>query len=163
MAELKPQEEPPVSDPPVSRYDDDGRLVTEEEASILPSEWVGPSRKVGGVSHYEAVLIGFEGPTQYKVSVGDCVYLSPDEDAKPWCEVGLVTHLYLAQTGDFAGEKVVKVRWLYRNTQVPKESARNMHICELYYGLHDDENLVESIKECRSTHVSMKQYTFIMK
>eukprot|EP00965_Chrysotila_dentata_P061824 2048179-Pleurochrysis_carterae.AAC.1 len=146
MAEPEPEEEPPEEGGAVPRYDSDGRLVTEEEGSILPSEWVGPSRNVLGVNHYDAVLIGFEGSAQYKVCVGDCVYLSPDEDAKPWCEIGLVTHLYLAQTGDFTGEKVVKVRWLYRKSQVAGAASRNTHNRELFYGLHVDENLVESIE-----------------
>eukprot|EP00965_Chrysotila_dentata_P036895 1227756-Pleurochrysis_carterae.AAC.1 len=66
----------------------------------------------------------------------------PDEDAKPWCEIGLVKELYLAQTGDLAGEIVAKVRWLYRKSHVPDVTAKKMHDCELCYGMHEDENLV---------------------
>uniref|UniRef100_A0A7S4B9I2 BAH domain-containing protein n=1 Tax=Chrysotila carterae TaxID=13221 RepID=A0A7S4B9I2_CHRCT len=129
-----------------SRYDDDGRLVMEEENIILPTEWIGASRKVLGINHYDAVLIGLDGSAQYTARIGDCVFLMPDEDAKPWCEIGLVKELYLAQTGDLAGEKVAKVRWLYRKSQVRDVTAKKMHDRELCYGMHEDENLVESIE-----------------
>eukprot|EP00965_Chrysotila_dentata_P181874 6004331-Pleurochrysis_carterae.AAC.1 len=60
MAEAEPEEAQPESGMAESRYDDDGRLVMEEENIILPTEWIGASRKVLGINHYDAVLIGLD-------------------------------------------------------------------------------------------------------
>eukprot|EP00965_Chrysotila_dentata_P260628 6213977-Pleurochrysis_carterae.AAC.1 len=147
MAEAERQQEPPEAGIAVPRYNEVGRLLTPDLGSILPTEWIGDARTVDGEHHYDAVLIGWEGSAQFKVAIGDCVYLSPDSNAKGWCEVGQVKDLYLAVDGDFIGEKVCVVRWLYRKSGVKGVSARSVHQRELLISpVAEDVNLVESIE-----------------
>jgi len=61
--------------------------------------------------------------------------------------VGQVKDLYLAVDGDFIGEKVCVVRWLYRKSGVKGVSAQSVHQREwLISPVAEDVNLVESIE-----------------
>lgn len=112
--------------PPITgRLDGKGLLLVDPGDELKDTIWFGEASgyeikepeedKKGLATLFESVMCGEE-----LISVGDCIYLTPDEKDEP-CEIAKVTAMYEL---DETAEKYLEVKWFWRPEHIDMVRAQ---------------------------------------
>jgi hypothetical protein len=141
-----------------SRLDPKGVLLEEPGNGVKESSWVGPSK-----GQRTAVIEPGQPPQRVRafaavqidgqqVSVGDCVYLTPDNKDEP-CEIARVCDMFEA---DQTADKHIEVQWFWRPEHIVMPHTMEVSEREVFLSETLDTNPIEAF-ECRCSVVQLRE------